>query len=35
MKVGIAEEGNISKLPNFLDTVGSHVRVVSNQGVKK
>lgn len=35
MKAAIVEEGNISKLPNFLDTVGSHVRVASNQGVKK
>lgn len=35
MKVGIVEEGYISKLPNFLDTAWSHVRVVSNQGVKK
>ena len=35
MKVGIVEEGNVSKLPNFLDTVESHVQALSNQGVNK
>ena len=33
MKVGIVEKGNVSKLRIFLDTVGSHVRALSNQGV--
>ena len=35
MKLGIAEEGNVPKLRNFLDTVESHVRALSNQGVNK
>ena len=35
MKAGIVEEGNVSKLRNFLDTVESHVRALSNQGVNK
>ena len=33
MKVGIVEKGNVSKLRIFLDTVESHVRALSNQGV--
>ena len=35
MKVGIVEEGTISKLRNSLDTVESHVRALSNQGINK
>ena len=35
MKVGIAEEGNVSKLRSFLDTVESRVQALSNQGVNK
>ena len=34
-KVGIVEEGNVSKLHNFLDTVESQVGALSNQGVNK
>ena len=30
MKVGIVEEGNVSKVLNFLDTVESHVQALSN-----
>ena len=35
MKVGIVEKGNVSKWRNFLDTVESHVRALSSQGVNK
>ena len=35
MKLGVVEEGNVSKLRNFLDTVESHVQALSNQGVNK
>ena len=35
MKLGIVEEGNASKLHNFLDTVASHVQALSNQGINK
>lgn len=35
MKTRTAEEGNIPKLRNFLDTVESHVRAPSNQGVNR
>ena len=35
MKLGVVEEGSVSKLRNFLDTVESHVQALSNQGLKK
>ena len=35
MKLGIVEEGNVSKLRNFLNTAESHTRTLSNQGVNK
>lgn len=35
LKVGIAEEGNVSKLHNFLDTVESHVWALNNQDINE
>ena len=35
MKLGIVEEGNVSKLRNFFNTAESHTRTLSNQGVNK
>ena len=35
MKTSVVEEGNVHRLRNFLDTVESHVRALSNKGVNK
>ena len=35
LKVGIVEEGKVSKLHNFLDTVESHTRALNNQVINK
>ena len=35
MKAGTVEEGNVPRLRNFLDTVGSHVKALINQGRNK
>ena len=35
MKTSVVEEGNVHRLRNVLDTVESHVRALSNQGVNK
>ena len=35
MKLGIVEEGNVSKLRNFFNTAESHAQALSNQGVNK
>ena len=35
MKLGIVEEGNVSKLRNFFNTAESHAQALSNQGENK
>ena len=35
IKTSVVEEGNVHRLRNFLDTVESHVKALSNQAVNK